>query len=439
MQIYGRLVVLSLLAVSAFVVTAAFAWLHLDIRSLVTHSIFFPQSNVHHKDVDLAVILANETEIPVSGDVSDSGAVAFLFMIKDHLVHEEYWRFFFDNMSPDTFAIYVHATTPGAHVDVGQDVTMVPHTPSAWCELMAVEMALFKAAVEEPDNEHFILLSHDALPLVHASVVQRGLLPGQSSLCPAGSPAVDVPWTCNYYGNGNIFLHPRLLVKHHQWAIFARRHVEMLLNEKAVASAKATFLRHYIGMPACSDEVMPLLILLAFHEMTFTNWDALGSLGVHQQCPVFAFWNGCYHDSQVPTLQSLLEPTGKSVRWMFARKTYRLTQFERDALQTRLLDSDLSWLPVARTTSPHWRPGWRYPLLYCSYWLKSDAFLSFVLAVVLNTLMYSKAREFFKDDWRKLSPTYVRQLTIFGSVAIVVILYIILLEIFLVDAARHSF
>eukprot|EP00971_Amphidinium_carterae_P240079 4766511-Amphidinium_carterae.1 len=32
-------------------------------------------------------------------------------------------------------------------------------------------------------------------------------------------------------------------VKHHQWAIFARRHLEMLLNEKAVASAKATFLR----------------------------------------------------------------------------------------------------------------------------------------------------------------------------------------------------
>mmetsp|Transcript_56073 Transcript_56073/g.133559 ORF Transcript_56073/g.133559 Transcript_56073/m.133559 type:complete len:439 (-) Transcript_56073:63-1379(-) len=438
MQIYGRLLLLSLLAVSAFVVTAAFAWLHLDIRSLVTHSIFFPKSNIHHKDVDLAIILANETEIPDSG-YGHGSLIAFLFMVKDRIVHEEFWRLFFEGMSPEQFNIYLHATSEDVVVDIGQEVTYLPFTESAWCELMAVEMALFRTAVENPDNGFFILLSHDALPLVHPQVVLESLTPGHSSLCPAGSPAVDVPWSCNYYGNGNIFLHPRLLVKHHQWAIFSREHAEILVNERAVTAARSTFLRHYIGMPACSDEVMPLLILLAHYDQKFTDWKSLEPLGIHQQCPIFAFWNGCYHERQAPTLKSLLEPTGSSVRWMFARKTYRLTPFEADALQHRLQVSDFSWVPVARTTSPKWRPDWRYPLLYCSYWLKSDALLSFILAVVLNGLMYSKAREFLKDDWRKFSPTYVRQLTIFGCVAMLVILYIIMLEIFLVDAARHSF
>ena len=125
MHLYCRLLLLSLLGACSIVATAAFGWLHLDIRSVVTHSIFFPKSNIHRDDVDLAFSLANQSGSAPSHIMGDgSNVLAFLFMIKDHIVHEEYWRLFFQSMADDSFQIYIHATAPSSEVsvDLGQNV-----------------------------------------------------------------------------------------------------------------------------------------------------------------------------------------------------------------------------------------------------------------------------------------------------------------------------
>lgn len=289
------------------------------------------------------------------GSGPPQGRVAILFMVREGLEEVEAWRQW---LAPELdhvrrggaprISLYFHVSDiKDAHLSsCGGSASVqalmalpgarlvVPAVYTGWCELMAGEVALYRAALlDDPFLSLFVLLSHDSVPIVPLDRVLLALLesPGLKSrespnelpsrMCPAGIRGFDVPRSCAY----GIQPHwtRQLLLKHHQWTVLNRRHAQRLVDGNALRIASGFFQTWYSGEPLCSDEVFPLLVLaqpelyelkvrgrlrgnrtqtLSFHAVelyraasrgiaTFDR--ALERLGISAECVTYSPWPGC--------------------------------------------------------------------------------------------------------------------------------------------------
>ena len=178
---------------------------------------------------------------------------------------------------------------------------------------MAAEIALFQAALEDPRNDIFVLLPHDAVPLQTPSYVFKSLLETESStsrVCPAGVRDIEVPHDCAHA------IEPHwsrsLMLKHHQWLTLSRVHASRLVNPKALAMANEIFESEFLGEPLCSDEILPLLSLTLSEKALKSEKNSqlsqlplylaaahgrleegLQELGLRSECLLYAPWPGC--------------------------------------------------------------------------------------------------------------------------------------------------
>lgn len=157
-------------------------------------------------------VYQRNVEVPIPPQAPAAKKVAFMFMVGDKIHQAALWRtFFMDESAAGNFAVYIHRyldtneTQDGLWQGTGAQVTFVERVQSNWGQLAGVEVALFRAALQDPENTHFVLLSEGHVPFksfgyVYAYITARS----KSRICinePSDgfSPISDqVTGTCVY-------------------------------------------------------------------------------------------------------------------------------------------------------------------------------------------------------------------------------------------------
>eukprot|EP00929_Paragymnodinium_shiwhaense_P003386 TRINITY_DN10386_c0_g1_i4.p1 TRINITY_DN10386_c0_g1~~TRINITY_DN10386_c0_g1_i4.p1 ORF type:complete len:539 (+),score=106.02 TRINITY_DN10386_c0_g1_i4:121-1737(+) len=321
--------------------------------------LFAKEEFVHLSDLSLAIELATGSSSSSStkggGGSAEAAAkedapgradgkkkIALLFMVRDRLIHEDLWRLWLASerqREEPRLSLYFHlADVPhGGDTENADDARLaplrtllpgatriVPTVATGWCELVAAEVALLRAAlVEDPDAVLFVLLPHDSVPLASLDATLARLATGDSAssgalpltkMCPSGVRGMDVPNDCSHA------IEPHwarfLIFKHHQWMSFSRAHAERMTNQLALDLAVSIFREDFTAQPLCSDEVVPLLALAlpedwlnssktdgrTLHALPLYKSASSGlagyeqglrEIGVESRCILYAPWPGC--------------------------------------------------------------------------------------------------------------------------------------------------
>jgi len=175
--------------------------------------------------------------------------VAYLFLTRGPMPHDALWQRFFEAAGAERHSVYLHATpgfaytpnTTAAPAFYGREV---PSVQVQWGQMSVVdaERRLLAAALADPANERFVLLSESCVPLRAPGYVRDYLLSTNSSfldsfhdvqhrynprMARAPPPAAPVP--AGAWRKGT------------QWFAVTREHARLFVEDEAVY---ATFAAH---------------------------------------------------------------------------------------------------------------------------------------------------------------------------------------------------
>ncbi|KAL5229025.1 hypothetical protein ABZP36_017290 [Zizania latifolia] len=171
--------------------------------------------------------------------------IAFLFLVRAGVPLDFLWDAFFRNGEEGKFSVYVHSapgfrldrTTTGSPYFYGRQ--LAKSVKVAWGEptMVEAERMLFAAALEDPTNQRFVLLSDSCVPLYNFSYIYTYLMASPKSFVdsfvdktekrynPSMSPAIPKDkWR-----------------KGSQWVTLIRKHAEVVVGDK---HALQVFRRH---------------------------------------------------------------------------------------------------------------------------------------------------------------------------------------------------
>ncbi|HSX03376.1 MAG TPA: beta-1,6-N-acetylglucosaminyltransferase [Rhabdochlamydiaceae bacterium] len=95
--------------------------------------------------------------------------IALLFLTRSDLNQTEMWKEWID---PDKFNVYNHSAGPATDPWFAQFRIGNPQ-PNAWGYLLLAQRALLQAAIKDPSNCKFVLLSESCVPLRTADQVYQ--------------------------------------------------------------------------------------------------------------------------------------------------------------------------------------------------------------------------------------------------------------------------
>ncbi|KAL8238157.1 hypothetical protein R6Q59_019238 [Mikania micrantha] len=110
--------------------------------------------------------------------------IAFLFLVRDNLPLDFLWHNFFKNADPEKFTIYIHSK-PGFVFDASSTRSVFFYNRQlensvevGWGKptMIEAEKLLFKAALDDPHNHIFVLLSDSCVPLYNFSYIYAYLM-----------------------------------------------------------------------------------------------------------------------------------------------------------------------------------------------------------------------------------------------------------------------
>lgn len=240
--------------------------------------------------------------------------VAFLFMMKERLQHEDVWNSFFTDASPDMYSIYIHQAahlprgTGDRHPLKGNGAIAIPRLPEGWCELSGMQAGVFVEALRDPANVQFVLVSSNTVPLKPFSYVYSQLVeksPETSKLCYAPNSFNK----CSYNPEKNI---PGWW-KHHQFLILSRQHVFQHLKH-LIPSLEASYSLNIVSEEGpCSDEYVVSATLLKGQTERLKQQASEGvleGLGVERACLTWEYWDGCFEDTPLEIVPKVPEFNG---------------------------------------------------------------------------------------------------------------------------------
>lgn len=221
--------------------------------------------------------------------------IAFLFLIYDIINHEDLWKEFFlqdrDNRDkrhaesltrpeaqalPKRHNIYIHykSNVPLKHFEKHK-LDKCVETAWATVSLVIAQNLMIKAALQDPDNEMFILCSGACVPFKTFNHVIN-FLNTDYSYFNVSSDEQCFP-RCN---NALKYIDKNIVKKHHQWCILNRKHATILTDtdvyikwfEDTIGDEHCylTYL-NYKGLFAETIRTPDL----AENATTFTNWPSL--------------------------------------------------------------------------------------------------------------------------------------------------------------------
>lgn len=277
---------------------------------------------------------------PMSGSESK---VAFLFMVKDKIHQQLVWKAFFsDPQAAGKWNVYVHRYIPSSEkqpdlwkdfVDQGQGtVVFIPRVKTNWGQLAGVEVALFRAALQNPENHYFVLLSEGHVPFksfgyVHDYIMAKQtsricinkpedhlsvIVDGVMSVCSYRDQLQSVEFEVDTVGGGHAWYRGRVR-QHHQWVILNRQHALDVVNfgKRALQRLESSY-EEYIAttrsgydpvMLGANDETFVVIAILLASENTHgalkDSMEELQREGVDSDCTNFVYWRNCFKNTDL--------------------------------------------------------------------------------------------------------------------------------------------
>ncbi|XP_059285953.1 glycosyltransferase BC10-like isoform X1 [Lycium ferocissimum] len=164
--------------------------------------------------------------------------VAFLFLVRRDLPLDFLWGSFFENADTGNFSIYIHSE-PGFVFDESTtrssffyDRQLTNSIKVAWGEssMIRAEKLLLGAALDDPANQRFVLLSDSCVPLYNFSFIYNYLIASPRSFVDSFLDKKD--------GRYNPKMSPYIPMnkwrKGSQWITLIRKHAEVVADDDAV-------------------------------------------------------------------------------------------------------------------------------------------------------------------------------------------------------------
>ncbi|MFS7998874.1 putative glycosyl transferase, family 14 [Helianthus anomalus] len=164
--------------------------------------------------------------------------VAFLFLVRDNLPLDFLWHNFFKNADPEKFTIYVHSK-PGFVFDASTTKSVFFYNRQlensvevGWGKptMIQAEKLLFKAALDDPDNHIFVLLSDSCVPLYNFSYIYTYLMSSPRSFVDSFIDATEE----RYNPEMSPDIPEEKWRKGSQWITLVRRHAEVVAYDHVV-------------------------------------------------------------------------------------------------------------------------------------------------------------------------------------------------------------
>ncbi|KAK4439401.1 Glycosyltransferase BC10 [Sesamum alatum] len=164
--------------------------------------------------------------------------IAFLFLVRRNLPLDFLWENFFENVDKRDFSIYIHSE-PGFRFDESTtrsaffyDRQLKNSIKVAWGEVSMIEAErlLFEAALEDPTNQRFVLLSDSCVPLYNFSYIYKYLMDSPRSFVDSFLDKKDV----RYNPKMSPVIPKKKWRKGSQWVTLTRRHAEVVVDDEIV-------------------------------------------------------------------------------------------------------------------------------------------------------------------------------------------------------------
>ncbi len=245
--------------------------------------------------------------------------IAFLFLVISSISYESVWEKFFSG-NLDRATIYIHSKEPFDPKSVFKHYEMPEKAPTSWEHTMRAQIAMLKAALEDPENTKFVFVSNDSLPIQQFDYIYQQLTKHQFSIFPY--------WRNHHqYQDSSFYYAPRIVADipadkqyiNPQWVVLNRKHAELMVRDQSIIEK--------VEVLTADNEHYPSTFL-AMHDLLHTE--------VINQSVMFVEWHRGYkHPYTFTNLEDryqaelLTEAIIKGV--LFARKFADSKEFNVDA------------------------------------------------------------------------------------------------------------
>nr|GMD06956.1 glycosyltransferase BC10-like isoform X1 [Ipomoea batatas] len=221
------------LVIAASFVLCILAFLRLQRYSL---------SDSHLIPASETVISVSRSYKPPNDNFSGNPKVAFLFLARRNLPLDFLWRSFFQNADSANFSIYIHSE-PGFAFD--KSTTSSPFFYNrqlknsikvAWGQssMIEAERLLLNAALEDPANQRFVLLSESCVPLYNFSYVYAYLMASPRSFVDSFLDESEKEKENRYNPRMMPYIPKSKWRKGSQWITLIRKHAVVVADDEVV-------------------------------------------------------------------------------------------------------------------------------------------------------------------------------------------------------------
>ncbi|KAJ1284922.1 hypothetical protein BS78_03G242400 [Paspalum vaginatum] len=171
--------------------------------------------------------------------------VAFLFLVRAGVPLDFLWDAFFRNGDDGRFSAYVHSapgfqldrTTTGSPYFYGRQLARSVKVVWGEATMVEAERMLFAAALQDPANQRFVLLSDSCVPLYNFSYIYTYLMASPKSFVDSFVDKTEK----RYNQNMSPSIPKDKWRKGSQWVVLVRKHAEVVVGDKNVLQV---FRRH---------------------------------------------------------------------------------------------------------------------------------------------------------------------------------------------------
>lgn len=237
---------------------------HLCFKLLIAVTILLCVFGFWKFQTQSEVLTPETTGKPLSVDISFEGPpkIAFLFLTRLHLPLDFLWGSFFEGVETASYSIYVHSqpgfvfdqSTTHSTLFFGRQLNNSIQVTWGESSMIEAERLLLDAALKDPANQRFVLLSDSCVPLYNFSYTYNYI---------TQSPRSFVDSFLDKEGRFNPDMSPVIAKdkwrKGSQWFTLIRRHAEVVVDDEVVFPAFRTFCKR---RPPIDDRKGKLNIIL---------------------------------------------------------------------------------------------------------------------------------------------------------------------------------
>lgn len=194
-----------------------------------------------HLQYDTSSLAISRTRSRIHYDDFDGPAkIAFLFLARRELPLDFLWGSFFEIADVENFSIYIHSA-PGFVFDesttrskffYGRQLSNSIQVVWGESSMIAAERLLLEAALEDPANQRFVLLSDSCVPLYNFSYVYKYLIASPRSFVDSFLDRKE----SRYNPKMSPTIPKGKWRKGSQWITLIRRHAEVIVDDEIIFS-----------------------------------------------------------------------------------------------------------------------------------------------------------------------------------------------------------